>query len=531
MGVPKEIREVERPTNTIVCDNGKDTPFRYAVRERAASGKYVRGKNPQPKNGKVIGHIINFKYVPVPKGGQKKAKAEPKSEPEQMPGENEAVVSQDAEVLTYGAPAFAYRFCDDIISDLLEIYDASDVYSIMVIAILRIIKPRISASRYASYYDSSFLKVFFPGTHLSKNHVGKLLNELGRYEGKRHEFFGKRLERVAAEHHIAIDGTLVTDNSIINELSQFSRKTRIKGTRDISILYAYDIEKMEPVCADVFPGNSVDSTSYESFVRENGITKGTILADKGFPPNQIREWLKNHPDLHYITPVKRDDQRIKKYSLNIYNTMVRGTECPVMGTKAKTDKGVFLYSFRDQKKASKEDFCFENRAMRKGKLDGNKYDEKRKSFGTIVLESDLDMPMETIYQAYSQRWLLELVFKQYKNTLEIDHTSVQSSNSVNGTNFINAISSIISCRMLNAAKEAHVLDHLTFGDMLDDLREVQRRSDGFTAEEIPRTDDVRWSHTIKCHRELMEKLHLACSGKVSETETKDSSKNNSDNDG
>ena len=63
MGVPKEIREVERPTNTIVCDNGKDTPFRYAVRERAASGKYVRGKFPQPKNGKVIGHIINFKYV------------------------------------------------------------------------------------------------------------------------------------------------------------------------------------------------------------------------------------------------------------------------------------------------------------------------------------------------------------------------------------------------------------------------------------------------------------------------------------
>ena len=296
MGVPKEIREVERPTNTIVCDNGKDTPFRYAVRERAASGKYVRGKFPQPKNGKVIGHIINFKYVPWSKGKQK-AKSESK---ESEPASKEVAASWDAEVLSYGAPAFAYRFCDDIISDLLEIYDAPDVYSIMVIAILRIIKPRISASRYASYYESSFLKVFFPGTHLSKNHVGKLLNELGRYEGKRHEFFGKRLERIAADHHIAIDGTLVTDNSIINELSQLSRKSRIKGTRDISVLYAYDIEKMEPVCADVFPGNSVDSTSYESFVRENGITKGTILADKGFPPNQIREWLKNHPDLHYI---------------------------------------------------------------------------------------------------------------------------------------------------------------------------------------------------------------------------------------
>lgn len=529
MGVPKEIREVERPTNTIVCDNGKDTPFRYAVRERAASGKYVRGKFPQPKNGKVIGHIINFKYVPWSKEKQKaKSESEPK---ESEPATKEAAASWDAEVLSYGAPAFAYRFCDDIISDLLEIYDAPDVYSIMVIAILRIIKPRISASRYASYYESSFLKVFFPGTHLSKNHVGKLLNELGRYEGKRHEFFGKRLERIAADHHIAIDGTLVTDNGIINELSQLSRKSRIKGTRDISVLYAYDIEKMEPVCADVFPGNSVDSTSYESFVRENNITKGTILADKGFPPNQIREWLKNHPDLHYITPVKRDDQRIRKYSLNIYDTMLRGTECPVMGIKAKTDKGVFLYSFKDSKKSAKEDLCFQNRALKKETLDGKKYDEKRKSFGTIVLESDLDLPLETAYQAYSQRWLLELVFKQYKNTLEIDHTSVQSSHSVSGSNFINAIASTITCRMLNAAKEARVLDHSTFGDMLDDLREVQRLSDGFSVNEIPKIDDFRWSHTIKCHKELMEKLHLACSDKVSETDTKGSSEKNSDNDG
>lgn len=66
-------------------------------------------------------------------------------------------------------------------------------------------------------------------------------------------------------------------------------------------------------------------------------------------------------------------------------------------------------------------------SIKKETLDGKKYDEKRKSFGTIVLESDLDLPLETAYQAYSQRWLLELVFKQYKNTLEIDHTSVQSS--------------------------------------------------------------------------------------------------------
>ena len=63
MSVPAEIRAVPRPKNTIVEDNGRDGPNRYAVRERSST-KYVSGSNPQPHNGKVIGHIIDYKFVP-----------------------------------------------------------------------------------------------------------------------------------------------------------------------------------------------------------------------------------------------------------------------------------------------------------------------------------------------------------------------------------------------------------------------------------------------------------------------------------
>ena len=63
MGVPEEIRAVNRPPHTVVVDNGKDSPNRYAVRE-IASVKRVEGKkNPQPRLGKTIGHIINGAYV------------------------------------------------------------------------------------------------------------------------------------------------------------------------------------------------------------------------------------------------------------------------------------------------------------------------------------------------------------------------------------------------------------------------------------------------------------------------------------
>ena len=61
MAVPADIRAVPRPKNTIVDDSGREGPKRYAVRERSST-KYVAGGNPQPRNGKVIGHIIDYEY-------------------------------------------------------------------------------------------------------------------------------------------------------------------------------------------------------------------------------------------------------------------------------------------------------------------------------------------------------------------------------------------------------------------------------------------------------------------------------------
>jgi hypothetical protein len=64
MAVPEAIRKVPRPVNTVVEDNGRDGPNRYSVRERAST-KYIAGGNPQPRNGKVTGHIVDGVYIPV----------------------------------------------------------------------------------------------------------------------------------------------------------------------------------------------------------------------------------------------------------------------------------------------------------------------------------------------------------------------------------------------------------------------------------------------------------------------------------
>ena len=95
MAVPAEIRTVPRPVNTIVDDSGTNSPKRYAVRQRASS-KYIPGGNPQPKNGKVIGHIIDYKYVPL----------------------TDSTASDGPDMLSYGASALVKSVSADLLSDL-----------------------------------------------------------------------------------------------------------------------------------------------------------------------------------------------------------------------------------------------------------------------------------------------------------------------------------------------------------------------------------------------------------------------------
>lgn len=105
MGVPVEIRQVARPRNTVVVDTGSNGPNRYAVRER---GKSIckPHKNPAPRNGRTIGHIINLTFVPVVD--------EPRLAPD------------GPQWLSYGSCAFVYSVSRDIESDLLAIFSPND---------------------------------------------------------------------------------------------------------------------------------------------------------------------------------------------------------------------------------------------------------------------------------------------------------------------------------------------------------------------------------------------------------------------
>lgn len=483
MKVPEEIRKVERPSNTVVENSGHSGVFQYAVKERAKA-KYVKGENPKPRNGKVIGHIINFKYVPV--------EAKP--------------LSAEPECLSYGASRLVRSVSDDIYDDLMKVYMPNVVFQIMSIASIKVLKPRVASNRIGTEYNRTFISRFYPDAALSKNTVSTLYDNLGKDGAKRRAFYKLRMDRVCKDHRIAIDGTLKQDTSAVNDLSAYSHKAKVKGCKDISILYAYDIETREPICAEVFPGNSTDTASYSAFIRDNNIDKGIIVADKGFPPVKIKEELKERPNLHFLTPVKRNDKRVRKLNMTEYTGVVKGIDKVVACKKADTGGGRFLYAFKDVSTSKKEEATYLTNAKGKDEFDVEKYQEKLLTFGVMVLESDLDMSVEEAYLCYAERWKLEMVFRAYKNDECLDKTNVQGDFSVIGAEFTNFISTIITSRIIEKFEKCKLLDKSSYGDLMDDLSQVWRQCN---APDPPHSDDKYWEHKIGVEMEIMEALGLS----------------------
>ena len=505
MAVPAEVRAVPRPVNTIIEDTKSEGPKRFIVRARS-SVKYIPNGNPQPINGKTIGYIYDGKFVPI---------------------QSDTGFSGTIE-LSYGSSQLIYEQAKDVFEDLLAVYPINDAITVMSLAAVKVMRPRISSSRIAGVYTSSYISKLYAGAALSKNSISELYKSLGKDVEKRTKFYDLRIVRVEKDHHVAIDGTLKQDTSKVNDLSNFSYKARLKGCEDISILYAYDLELMEPVCSKVFPGNSIDAVSYKEFIRENSLTKGIIVDDKGFPPNSIRKELGERPDLHYLTPVRRNDSRIKTLGLLQFDSVVPGIDKLVQCSRKKTEDGLFLYAFRDQGKVSREEHSYFENAKKKDNYKHEDFEKKSSGFGVIVLESDLDLDMKSAYLCYEDRWKIELVFKAYKSDEGLDRTLVQGDYSIYGSEFVNFISTLLTCRIIFKATRAGVLEEITYRDMMEDLNAAWRKYPVPT-DVIPTTDDEYWVHTIGTTFDLLEKLGLsqpvakpepAKRGRKSESKTK-----------
>ena len=497
MPVPADILAVERPVNSIVVVYGKNKNL-YAVRKRVGCD-YVGGRR-LPKTGPTIGHIIDHKYVPID-------------------ANTLLDVSKDEiDLKDWGSVILCDNLFKDIRNELLAVYNEHDADIIYCISILRVCNPGITDCELKEAFDTSFLSELYPKVALSKNSVSTFLNDVGKRTLRIKAFMKKRAAKVKVDHHLLVDGTLKTDDSKINSFSDFSRKARKKGTRDISVIFAFDLEEMEPVCSKCFPGNMLDAVAYESFIIENGITQGIIVADKGFPESSAEKQFELNPNLHYINPIKRNLKVIEEYNLTERDNLLDGFEdvtyCMAKSRaddkydennlyrsdKEENKKEKYYYSYWDGDAAGTEQHAWIQKAKKEKTYSSAALKEAQKDFGTIVLESDLKLDPKVVYMAYLKRWEIELVMRFYKSACQFDETRVHDDYSVIASEFCDFLATLLTFRLLKRFDELQLLNKMTYKKLMKILIRAKKQKD----------DDGKWKlvKPLEYHRQVLEALGL-----------------------
>ena len=458
MKVPKEIREVPRPHGTVVYAFGHD-PVKYNVKKREY--KVVDGKRVQI-DGETIGSIIDMRFVEL----------------EARPGIRYA----DSDMKFWGASQLIVNSTKDILEDLFSVYSRDDALKTYAIAVLRTIDKGIVDYELQEAYDMDYLSVLYPRVPLSKDTVGRHLFDLGRVCSRITEFMELRCSRVPSNHSVAIDGMLKSYESDADIFSEYSRKALKKGTRDISVVFAYDIDEAEPICSKIYAGNQTDISVFRDFLETNKLQNGFIITDKGFSYNSAREVFLDNPGLHFLIPLKRDAKVIDEYrALKMNHTL--SNRFGIESRKVRMHDGRFLYAFRDPEiaKIEEEAWVEEHKDYSPEELE-----RMRTEFGTIVFISDLDAPPEVMFAAYEERWELEVLFRFYKHILGMDETRVESEMSVVGTEFVNFISVIMMCRLRKAFYRVKGLQKRPFKANMKLLRKGVMMRQGSGGEWLPR---------------------------------------------
>lgn len=135
-------------------------------------------------------------------------------------------------------------------------------------------------------------------------------------------------------------------------------------------------------------------------------------------------------------------------------------------------KEKWLYSFRDLVRVTKEERDYLSRTV--SGFSDSESKAKQARFGTVILESVLDMTAEEIYLAYSKRWEIETMMRYYKQSCEFDETRVHDDYSVYTTEFINFLSSLLTYRLLNRFEDTGLLEEYTYGEIMQRLRRAKK---------------------------------------------------------
>ncbi len=447
MTVPEDVRKVERPAGTVVCD-GKDGV--YPVREKLSMPSYVdeNGKRHRPsKNGRVVGHIIDMKFVEKGPAG--------------------SASGGDVDLKDWGNVEMFDRLSRDLLDLLEEHYTRQDAARIYIIAILRASYRGIPDRQLRRQYEETFLTEMLPRVNLSRSSVSDFLRNVGRACSRITRFMRAMAAGVPEGQHVIVGGLLRRDEGRARSVSEISRKAAPKECEETFLMYAYCLETKQPLCSKVYPGDMAGLIAVTDFLEEFRIEKGIVVADGGPVAEELRKALGENGSPHCLLPVERDMKTVERLALHAYDSKIEEEQVILCKKTCDPSAGrpAWYYSFRDLMTAADEEIRYISR--HRDDFDPEDWESRRKGFGMTVFESDLEMECKTAYEAYNSRRLAELLFRWPEGAMEPDDAEERSVYNIIASNFVDCLSSIMVSRMLTFLDSRGLLNNNTYGDIMN----------------------------------------------------------------
>ena len=448
MPIPQEILAVPRPKSTRV----KYSFGRYLVIKRTS--KRVNGK-PTAVDLGTIGEIIDGKYVEL--------RTEPRKQRKHI------------DIKDYGEFAICNLAAGDLFADLAKVFDIKTAKQLYVIALLRSCDKDIKNRDLQFSYETSFASEVYPGVPLSENTVSKLLLNVGMEYRYIREFMQNRMAAFSGKRMV-IDGMLKDCNRITDTFSEWSRKGAKKGSMDVNLIYAYDIDSHEPIAVKPYPGNMLDLSAIDDFITDFPISSGLLVMDKGFSSGAVLTRLKKLDGVSYLVPLKQTSKKVKDNGLlEPFGSVLNGfSDATVFYKKVALDNGSFLYAFRDPRCAYEQQIGYVSFGKKKGTYSEDKFLSKLNQFGLIVFESMSDLDPVEVYRAYAERWEIEVMFDFYKNIIDLDTVNVHGDYRLYATEFINYLSVIIDSRVKKILAKNPAASKYSFRQVMRYLSKCKR---------------------------------------------------------
>ena len=464
MPLPKWVKKFRQPKTEIKAIGG-----RYYVYE-VSSVWDAQWKRTRKVSGKVLGKITQEKgFI--------------KRESYNEPAISFPVLSKE-----YGATVLFQELMSDSILQLEKLFP-SEWQQIVVAAYARLVH-QSPLKNIELHYDHSYLSETYPDVPVGSKIIGSIIQLLGRKRDQIRKFFTSIKNR---GEYVLIDGTHVLNNSGA-ELSEIGYSASKAYRPQVNLLYIFDKEARSPLYYRLLPGNIREVKSFQLSLKESGLSKAVIIADKGFYSHANVQELEDN-QLSYIIPLQRTSslinykplQPLDKKNLSGYFTYAKR---PIWYS---TNDKVTLFLDEQLRLAEERDYLSRIETHPE-KHSLELFHERQHTFGTMALISNIaESKPETLYSQYKSRCAIEQLFDSFKNLLVADRTYMRTDDGLEGWMFVNFIALSWYYRIYAKLLENNLLTHYSVADVLQrsaKIKKVRINDKWYTSEITAKTQKL-----------------------------------------